>query len=380
MKDGDAMNRRDFLKIGMAGAAATSLGLKGGLLHAGSAGGPVYRTLGRTGLKITTLSFGAMLAQEHEVIRAGLDMGINYIDTARRYQNGRNEAVVGVAVKGIRDKVYIATKTQPESNTKDAIVKDVETSLQSLGTDHIDVIQLHNLTSPGRAFIPEVREAYARLRQQGKVRFFGVTTHTNQAEVIDAVLKDPDKFFDMVLVAYNFKSEPSVKAAIARAKAGGLGVVAMKVQAGAYGKGASGPASPEQAVAALKWALADTNVTAAIPGMKTFDHVRQMVPVMGMKLTRGDERIVERYAKSIDSYYCRLCARCEPTCPKGVEISTVNRALMYAEGYREYALAKATFGEAAGSGRCASCPECVAQCVNSVNIAEKMHRARSLFA
>ena len=90
--------------------------------------------------------------------------------------------------------------------------------------------------NPKRAFIPEVREAYLKLRQQGKVRFFGVTTHTNQAEVIDALVDDPDKFFDTVLVAYNMKSEPTVKQAIARAKAAGLGVIAMKIQAAVRGR------------------------------------------------------------------------------------------------------------------------------------------------
>jgi aryl-alcohol dehydrogenase-like predicted oxidoreductase len=376
-----SMNRRDFLKAGVAGAAAASFGLGGldGLLHAESGPGLVYRTLGRTGLRATTLSFGAMLTPEYEVIRAGIDAGINYIDTARRYLNGRSESIVGRAVKGVRDKVYIATKTKPDSNTKDTIVKDVETSLENLGTDHIDVIQLHNLDSQKRAFIPEVREAYADLRKQGKVRFLGVTTHTNQAEVINAVVDDPDKFFDTVLVAYNAKSEPPVREAIARAKAAGIGIIAMKIQMGGYPRGKE-PVSPEQAAAALKWVLQDPNVTCAIAGMKTLDHVRQMMPVMGSQLTGTDARVLERYAGDIDSFYCRLCARCEPTCPKGVGISVVNRALMYAEGYREYALARATFDEARGAGRCSTCTACVARCVHGLDIAGKMRKAESFFA
>ncbi len=80
--DVSSINRRDFLKIGVAGAATIGLAGLESLLHAEPAAAPVYRTLGRTGLKITTLSFGAMLTPESEVIRAGLDMGINYVDTA----------------------------------------------------------------------------------------------------------------------------------------------------------------------------------------------------------------------------------------------------------------------------------------------------------
>jgi predicted aldo/keto reductase-like oxidoreductase len=378
MDEKRSISRRDFLKIGVGGAAAFGLMGVGNLFGAESTGTLTYRTLGRTGLQVTTLSFGAMLTPEAEVIRAGLDMGINYLDTARRYLHGRSEEIVSRAIKGIRDKVYVATKTQPTSNTKGAIMKDVETSLMNLKTDYIDVIQLHSLVSSQRAFIPEVREAYVKLREQGKVRFFGVTTHTNQAEVIDAVVNDPDKFFDTVLVAYNFKTETSVKEAIARAKAAGLGVIAMKVQTGRYRTDAPGSAATHQT--ALKWVLDDTNVTTAIAGMKTLEHIRELMPVMGTKFTSADERILGKYGKAIDPYYCRLCGQCEDTCPNGVGISTVNRALMYAEGYKEYALAKATFDEVPKASLCSTCSECVARCVNGLNIAEKMHQARSLFA
>jgi uncharacterized protein len=376
--DSHRLSRRDFLKIGAAGAAA-SLGFAGtgGLLHAEPAKEPVFRTLGRTGLKVTAVAFGAMLTPEHEVIRAGLDMGINYVDTARVYLNGRSEEIVSKAIKGIRNKLYVATKTRRSSNTRDEIVKDVETSLTNLQTDHIDVIQLHGLDSPHRAFIPEVREAYVKLREQGKVRFFGVTTHTNQAEVIDAVVDDPARFFDTVLVGYSFKTDPSVKQAIARAAKAGIGVVAMKTQAGGYKTEEMGPVSPHQA--ALKWVLQDANVTAAIPGMKTLAHINELFPVMGMKLSKSDERILERYDRAIGPYYCRLCGECEGTCPNGVRISVVNRALMYAEGYGEQRLGREVYGEVRNAALCSTCVVCVARCVNGLNIAAKMRDAQRMF-
>jgi uncharacterized protein len=376
-----SINRRDFLKIGVAGAASIGLTGVGGLLHAEPAAAPVYRTLGRTGLKVTTLSFGPMLTPEPEVIRAGFDMGINYVDTARRYLNGRSEEIVSRALKGIRDKVYVATKTQRTSNTRDEIIKDVETSLTQLQTDHIDVIQLHGLENGKQVLTPEAREAYAKVKEQGKVRFCGVSTHTNQAEVVNAVVDDPDKFFDTVLVQYNFNTALAVKQAIARARAAGIGVIAMKIQMGGYKTRDDAKAmTHEQAAANLKWVLQDTNVACAIPGMRTIEQVTQMVPVMGMKLTDADERIIRRYAQAIDPYYCRLCGKCEDTCPYGVGISTINRALMYAEGYREYALAKATFDEVSTASLCLTCDECVAQCANGLNIAQKMRQARSAFA
>jgi predicted aldo/keto reductase-like oxidoreductase len=369
------VNRRTFLKAGV--AASLSLAGMHRLLWAQTVPpAPVYRTLGRTGLRITTVGYGTDLASEYEVIRAGVDMGINYLDTARTYIHGRGEEIVSRAVEGIRDKVYIATKTH--GATKETVIRDAEASLKSLRTDHVDVLFLHGLADPGRALDPDVRVALAKLKEQGKVRFFGVSTHTNQAEVVDGVVNDPDKFFDVVFVAYNFKSDPSVKQAIARAATAGIGVLAMKTMTGGYQIGERVSIGPHQA--ALKWVLQDANVAAAVAGMKTIDEIKELMQVMDTKFTSAHEQVLRRYSRAIDPYYCRLCGACEKTCPKGVEISVINRALMYAEGYKDSALAQAAFREASAASACLDCGECVARCVNGLKIGEKMHRARSLFA
>ena len=394
----DKMDRRDFLKISLAGTA--SVVLSGSALseamqqYASSEPGPfifpkpVYRILGRTGMKVTVVSFGAMLTPEPEVIRIAADHGLNYIDTARKYMGGKNEEIVGKAVKGIRDKVYIATKTLPTSQTKEDIIRDIETSLKALDTDHIDIIQLHNLTEKQRIFIPETREALVKLREQGKVRFFGVTTHKNQAEVLNALVDDSDRFFDTALVAYNFKSEKDIADAIERAAKAGVGIIAMKTQAGGYETKELGSISPHQA--ALKWALQNKYIANAIPGMKDLAQLKEDIAVMGMPFGYADGRILERYAAAIDDRYCHLCGRCEETCPMGVDISTINRSLMYAEGaYRNSELAMTTYREiplAAAASACLACSgkdksgACVAKCVNGLDIYGKMERARKLFA
>lgn len=381
------MNRREFLKMGVAGSASAFLGGTG-LAEAAQAvlpgafvfPDPVYRTLGRTGLKITMVSFGAMLTPEAEVIRTALDHGVNYIDTARRYMGGRNEEIVAQALKGRRDKVYVATKTV--SKTPKDIFRDIERSLKALGTDYVDVYQLHNLTGKDdRLFLPEVREALLKLRTQGKVRFFGVTSHKNEAEVIHAVVDDKERFYDTVLVKYNFKSDAETTKAIARAAQANIGVIAMKTQAGGYKTDALGPFSPHQA--ALKWVLQNRHVTAAIPGMRDMAELREDISVMGMRFGYFDGLLLKRYGSAIQSYYCHLCGQCEGTCPKGVEISTVNRCLLYAQAYRSDALARATYGEiptSASASACLDCSECVATCVNGLNIPVKMEAARKLLA
>jgi predicted aldo/keto reductase-like oxidoreductase len=321
-----------------------------------------------------------MLTPEPEVIRVALDHGVNYIDTARRYMGGRNEEIVAQALKGRRDKVYVATKTGGHS--KEDIIKDVEASLKALGTDYVDVIQLHSLTGKNdRIFVPEVREALARLREQGKVRFFGVTTHKNEAEVLQAIVDDKERFFDTALVKYNFKSEAETQQAIARAAQAGIGVIAMKTQAGGYETNALGPVSPHQA--ALKWVLQNTNVTAAIPGMKDISHLKEDIAVMGMRFGYVDGLILKRYGKAVQPYYCHLCGKCESTCPKGVEISTINRCIMYSEAYRSHSLARSTYCEIPkfnSASACLDCSNCMARCVNGLDIQLKMERARKLLA
>ena len=382
------INRRDFLKVGLAGTTSALIGWEGlaDAMQLVSAEPfafptPVYRTLGRTGMNITIVSFGAMLTPEAEVMKIAFDHGVNYVDTARRYMGGRNEEIVGKALKGRRHKVYVATKTQPASKSKEAIIKDVETSLMALETDYIDVIQLHNLTGKDRIFVPETREALLRLKEQGKVRFFGVTTHTNQSDVLNALVEDRDRFFDTALVAYNFKSSANVKDAIAKAATAGIGIIAMKTQAGGYKTDALGPISPHQA--ALKWALQYMHITAAIPGMRNIAELREDIAVMGLRYGYLDKFILNRYSAAVQPYYCHLCGECETTCPRSVSISTINRCLMYADGYKNVELARSTYEEIPSSFSafaCLDCSNCVARCVNGLDIPKKMEKARRLLA
>jgi len=386
-KNTSGMDRRTFLKVGVVGTTSAMLG--GSELAEAAVSlaentpfafpQPLYRVLGRTGLKISVVSFGAMLTPEPEVLKVAFDNGVNYVDTARRYMDGKNEEIVARALKGRRDKVYVATKTLPSSRSKEEIVRDVETSLRTLETDHIDVIQLHNLTDKERIFVPETREALAKLKQEGKIRFCGVTTHKNQPEVLNALVDDKDRFFDTCLVAYNFESPREVGEAISRAAKAGVGIIAMKTQAGGYKTDALGKISPHQA--ALKWALQDRNVTMAIPGMKDMAQLREDIAVMGMPFQYADERILRRYHAAVAGFYCDLCGTCEGTCSRGVEISTINRSLMYAEGYRDRDLARATYREVpstASADLCLDCPVCTARCGKGLNIAAKMERARTM--
>ena len=112
-------------------------------------------------------------------------------------------------------------------------------------------------------------------------------------------------------------------------------------------------------------------------------HLREDIAVMGMRLTLVDSLILRCYGAAVASHYCHMCGKCEETCPRGVKISIVNRSLMYAEAYRSPELARGTYGKipaSASASACIDCVRCTARCVNGLDIAAKMARARELMA
>jgi len=339
-----------------------------------------YRVLGKTKQKISTISIGAMRASNPAVLRHAFNKGVNYVDTARAYQGGKNEAVVGKAIKGIeRDKIFIATKFH-EYDSYDSIMKSAETSLKELGVDYIDLLQIHNVSGKEPVSKDYILKALEELKKNGKIKFSGVTTHKNEPEVIDATIKT--KFYDAMLVKINFQSPKEIIDALKRAHAAELGIIAMKTQTkGGYDTKELGDITPHQA--ALKWVMQHEFITTAIPGVTTFEAVDEDLAVMGMKLTRLDRKSLHRYSQRIDKTYCRMCDGCNGTCRYSVDIAENMRALMYAEGYGDLELGKETFHQLPVAERatvCSSCDSCTAKCVNGLKIAARLQKANEMLA
>jgi len=375
------LSRRRFLALAAgtagAGALAASTATTSFAQTASETSIPlVYRTLGRTGLKITVVSYGAFKTTEQSVIEAAFDMGINFVDTARHYVEGQNEILVGRALKGYRDKVHVCTKVWLDTIEKMRL--SLDESLAAMKIDYVDVFMLHKVESKDHVNNPEYRDLLVNAKKQGKAKFLGVSTHQNEIEVINAVIDDPDKLYDTILVAYNFQSSPELKAAIARAAQAGIGILVMKTQAGGYQTKELGDVSPHQA--ALKWVFQDKNITAAIPSMTDFAQLQEDVAVMGkLEMTQADRDTLDQYARAIAPYHCRRCGSCEGTCPMGVDIQAVNRCMMYAEGYRDIVLARSTYGEIrenGGLGLCGNCSQCTARCRHGLDLPQRLSLAR----
>ncbi|HEX9933931.1 MAG TPA: aldo/keto reductase [bacterium] len=335
-----------------------------------------HRVLGKTDLKLTTVGYGAMRTRDEAVIHRALDLGINYLDTARSYMGGQNEVTVGNVLKKRRKEVHVATKFAPGSVRE--ILDSVDTSLKCLQTDYVDVIQAHGLSHVEAIQAPDTLEALRRLKKEGKARFIGFTTHTNQTQLLKAAV--PLGVYDMILVTYNFKSSPDLTAAIEEAAKAGIGIVAMKTQAGGYSEAQMGGMSPHQA--SLKWVLQNKGVASTIPSMVNYDQLNENVQAMGSKMGFLDRKTLHRYGEAIRTVYCRMCGECGGQCPFGVDVQEINRALMYLEGYGDAELAFQAFREIPAVAKppvCRRCSECSVRCAHGLDLFAKMKKASSVF-
>jgi len=174
-----------------------------------------YRALGSTGIQMSDISFGGASIGDDAVVARAVERGVNYFDTSPDYSQTGSEQTIGKALRPHRNKIFIASKfcTGEGHLPKDTPVADimqaVEGSLKRLQTDYLDVCIIHECNSVDRLMAPTFHEAFDRLKQQGKVRFLGVSSHTPNLEQVMRTAVDSGRF-QMMLVAYNFKNWPDL--------------------------------------------------------------------------------------------------------------------------------------------------------------------------
>ncbi len=382
-------SRRNFLTAGLALPAAGLGAVTRPEMAAQAsklAGSPElrYKTLGKTGLKVTTVAFGAMITSDQSVVEKAADLGINYFDTARGYQNGNCERMVGAALKGKRKSVIISTKSG--ARDKAGLQADLDASLQALQTDYVDIWYLHG-RSRAEQLGDDLIEVQQNAKKQGKVRFTGVSTHGGQGEVVRGMIQKGA--FDVVLAAYNFSTDDAVGQAVEQARKAGLGVVAMKVMAGGFRRVKPGDKlhaifkRDGAMVAALKWVLKNPNIDTTIPSITDMDQLDENLKAMTAKFTPEDEKLLAAQLKYIRPLYCHMCGACEGSCAQGLPVADIIRYVSYADGYGEFGLGREhflTLPTELTAVRCGQCPECTVQCPNGVRVAERVGRAQELFA
>ncbi len=359
---------------------------------ASSTGSIIERSLGKTGIKLPIVSMGVMNADVPGILRRAYELGIRHFDTAAVYQQGRNEEMVGSVIKelGVRDRVTISTKQvvrnhrQPVAEVKRRFIEGFEASLQRLQMDHVDILYYHSADSAEAAKAEGPLEALQALKKQGKTRFVGISTH-NTIEVLNAAI--PLKFFDVTLVMLNYtmsKDAPLLDT-IERASKNGIGVVAMKTQAGGTVKPDSKLPKllpPASQTALLKWVLNHDFVTTAIPGFSTYEHLEQDFSVVGnLAYTNEEKTFLGDKAFVADAEFCQQCGQCRDDCPRKADIPRLMRSHMYAVQYRNVGLARDTVAQIAdsrGFDACNGCATCAATCRHDVNIARKISELKNL--
>ena len=246
----------------------------------------------------------------------------------------------------------------------------LDISLQRLRTDYVDIFHNHGLTSAQMVNYEPLMEAHMKIKKSGKARFIGVSTHSNEPEVIRAAADAG--IYDVVLTTYNVmqKNTEDRQKAMQYAASKGVGIIAMKTQGGVQ-------LNKEKKIevnhkAALKWALSNENVCTAIPGITAFDQMDLDFSVMNDLTLSEDEKNYLQLASMVrDPLYCQNCRSCIPTCPRGVEIPTLIRAYMYAEAYKNPIHTKITLDELPkeyGLDVCRNCSSCSASCPNGIDI------------
>ena len=331
-----------------------------------------YVMLGKTGLRISRMGFGGIPIQktDAQVTRALMEElvahGVNYIDTARGYTV--SEAYLGEALCGLRDRFVLATKSM--ARTKEAMARDIETSLANLRTDHIDLYQVHNpslkeleqVCAPGGAL-----EALLEAKAAGRIGHIGVTAH--MAAVFERALTLP--WVETVMFPYNIV-ETQGEALMKRAHEQGVGFICMKPLAGG---------ALEDAALAMRFIAQNPDVSVVIPGMCDVREVRQNIDAFEntAPLTQEELAQIETIRKELGTQFCRRCNYCQP-CTAGISMS----GIFVLEGYlNRYGLgdwAKQRYAAMAKkAGDCVGCGVCETRCPYQLPIREMLRRCKAEF-
>ena len=331
-----------------------------------------YRILGKTGLRVSRIGFGGIPIQRIDaegtraLMQALVEKGVNYIDTARGYTV--SEEYLGYGLEGIRDKFVLATKSM--SRDKESMARDIEISLANLRTDYIDLYQLHNPKLEELDVIFSENGAIRALRQakaEGKIGHIGITAHS--AAVFEKALEYDE--IETVMFPYNIV-ESQGEELIARCREKNVGFICMKPLAGG---------AIEDGRLALRYILANDNVTVAIPGMAEVKELEQNLAAAEdtSPVTEEEKAAFEKVRAELGQNFCRRCNYCAP-CAAGINIPSV----FLFQGYlRRYGLAGwareryATLPVKASA--CVQCGACETRCPYQLPIRQMMAEAAKDF-
>jgi len=265
---------------------------------------PEYRVLGRTGIEVTAVGYGASRTMEPSLVKKALDTGINFLDTGRYYSGGQNQVMLGKVLKGIRKEVVIQSKMlfrpfgwgealdtlEMRKNLHTMMETSLTESLKALQTDYIDIMLLHDVSQVELINHETVMSFFEKAKGEGKIRACGFSSHGNQLELVKEVNRS--KFYDVVMVPYNHKGsyvhskwgfvdqwdQSAMEEEFEKAEKNGIGIIAMKTCSG-------GPYSPDGVSKAtfkdaLKWILSHSYISTMAVAMGNIKEIKEDIQAM----------------------------------------------------------------------------------------------------
>ena len=366
-----------------------------------------YRTLGRTGFRVSDISCGA--PSNEAILKVLIDSGVNFIDTGEQYGNGNNERMIGKVLKDydrknlfIMDMIY----TETDYGTKEDVLERVRGALERLETDYIDCLAIHGAEN-SRIIKDEAFHAAAlQLKQEGRVRYVGVSCHGNNwllspEENLEKVLMAAvdDGRFDVFLLAYNFVNSDMAEKVMGVCEEKGIGTAIMKANPvqlylmldnrikkseeageepneytlGFYEKykamtekgreffrGYGAVTDEDLVVAATRFVLSNPKAHTICFNFNNFTDVKTLLGLSGQRLTAPDTALLENYREAFGHLICRIgCNTCEAACPHHLPVSTIMRYNYYYEVKKREREAMEKYAKLPG-GRphilCRNCP------------------------
>lgn len=410
MKKTKGMDRRGFIKTSTLGIAGVGSLLSAKSLSAGQdtkAAIPkikAYRTLGRTGFKVSDIGIGTARVYPVPVMNAVLDAGVNYIDSAEGYGRGAAEKNIGEAIKGRdRKSLFITTKIRMRGvSSKEQVVEKVQQCLQRLQTDYIDCLLIQG---PSAVDLKDenFHKGMDQLKKEGKVRFVGVASHgshfQNQGDTMEKVLLESvdDGRFDLLLIVYNFIQKEAGEKVLDAAMKKNIATTIMKSdplgryfemkerieqmkksgeeiddrtksymarmedtakQAEAFLKKNNLKDPGEIKSAALKFVLENPKVNTLNLAFNNFDDVRNLLKLSGTGMEPEEKSLLAGVEEECGRLYCRhACGVCESACPDQVPVNTIMRYQHYFEtnGSEKFAMGKYANLDCSKADLCRTC-------------------------
>ncbi len=434
LNEKSGLSRRHFLAAGGAvalGAAASPTLARMHPDHGEEKKAPKvasYRTLGRTGFKVSDLSMGCGSISDPNVVRYAYDHGINLFDTAEIYGNGDSETKIGEAMQHMdRSKIFIVTKLGLDDNPDEQnLIERFNKCLERMKTPYADALMSHGIADVNLVTYEPFLSACEKLKAEGKLKYTGISSHGprgDEPDAMDTVLNKAaeDGRFDIMLLSYGFVNKDEGERVLKACKAKNVGTTIMKSATGILevpvldlenpseqiqgwyeyleGQGDTREEATEKIKAhieqlkpelekslalskpfmekhsiktqdeldfkSLQWVLRNHDAHTIVPSMPTFDMLDKYLPLSGTELSSNGMRFLDEYARAYGAFNCSFgCTDCSGACPENVPVSTILRYAYYYSKQGRQKHAMRKYNHLGGTNA-SVCLGCKAPCVGA---------------